>query len=46
MYISGKLTNGKRQLLFVFLGRQTANIFIWKSVKYVAKYGEIRVLVY
>ncbi len=50
MYIYGKLTNRKRQLLFVSLGRQmigkSANIVIWKSVKYVEKYGEISVLGY
>ncbi len=50
LYIYGKLTNGKRQLLFVFLGRQTigksANTVIWKSVKYVETYGEISVLGY
>ncbi len=50
MYIYGKRTNGKRQLLFVFLGRHTigksANIVILKSVKYVEKYREIIVLGY
>ncbi len=50
LYIYGKRTNGKRQLLFVFLGRQTigktANIVILKSVKYVENCSEIIVLGY
>ncbi len=50
VYLYGKLTKRKRQLLFVFLGRQmigkSANIVISKSVKYVDKYGEISVLGY